>query len=311
MRLRLLYILTFVFLLGHYGSMKMPLSAKPKKKVQQPSVEQLLLGISETSPAQWPQGMPFIYLKDRIDMTLSPEIPLEEADTLAQIGSIWHYDSMVSEEDWMGQELLQLRFISPQGRAYRFSTGRPMSAVSDTTYHPVISCLFPQQIVQRVDEVFRARTLYILINDDRLTYPADTISDQRHEKFVPVQIDSVCYGTEIAPIRFCFHNNGEAGWADTSLPNARELSASTPISRFFSTEDPYLLHSDITPENWNKIRLSQVQLDMTTEEVRLSWGRPSKIEKSNSRSGMIELWYYSNNRILQFWDGRLSKIGIL
>ena len=303
------YIFSFILILA-VCAMSDVLSAKPKKRTN-PSVEQLLQGITETSPAQWPQGMPFVYLNERIDMTLTPEQPLEEVDTLPQKGSVWYYDSMVSEEDWMGQELLQLRFVSPQGRAYRYSTGRPMSAVADTTYHPVITCIYPQQLIQRIDEVFRARTLYLLINDDRLTYPADTVADQRHEKFVPVTIDSVCFGTEIAPIRFCFHNGEEAGWADTSLPSARELSTTTPISRFFATEDPYLQHPDITPENWNRIRWSQVQLDMTTEEVRLSWGRPSKIEKGASRSGMIEYWYYSNNRILQFWDGRLSKMGIL
>ena len=285
--------------------------AKPKKRVSEPNVEQLLQGVSETSPAQWQQGMPFVYLNDRIDMTLTPELPLEEADTLPQKGTIWHYDSMVSEEDWMGQELLQLRFLSPQGRAYRFSTGRPMSVVSDTTYRPVISCIYPLQLIRQIDESFRARTLYLLINDDRVIYPADTLADQRHEKFVPVTIDSVCFGTEIAPIRFCFHNGEEAGWADTALPGVRELSATTPISRFFATEDPYLAHPDITPQNWEKIRWSQVQLDMTTEEVRLSWGRPTKVEKGTSRSGLIEYWYYSNNRILQFWDGRLSKMGIL
>lgn len=287
------------------------LSAKPKKRVQQPNVEQLLHGLKELSPAQWQQGMPFIYLNDHIDMTLTPEVPMEEFDTISQKGSIWRYDSMVSEEDWMGQELLQLRFVSPQGRFYRYSTGRPMSAVADTTYHPVISCVYPQELIRKIDEIFRARTLYILINDDRLTYPADTVSDQRHEKFVPVTIDSVCYGTEIAPIRFCFHNGKEQGWADTMLPGARELSAAMPISRFFATEDPYLAHPDIRPEIWTRIRLSQVELDMTTEEVRLSWGRPSKVERGASRSGMVELWYYSNNRILQFWDGRLSKMGIL
>lgn len=287
------------------------LYAKPKKQLKQPNVEQLLQEVRESSPSQWPQGMSFVYLNERIDMTLSPEIPMEEYDTIMQKGSIWHYDSMVSEEDWMGQELLQLRFISPQGRAYRYSTGRPMTVVSDTTYHPILSCMYPQELIKKTDDIFRARTLYILINDDRLVYPADTVSDQRHEKFVPVKIDSVCFGTEIAPIRFCFHNGEEAGWADTVLPSKRELTAAMPISRFFSTEDPYVQHPDITPEIWSKIRMSQVQLDMTTEEVRLSWGRPSKVDKGASRSGMVEYWYYSNNRILQFWDGRLSKMGIL
>lgn len=303
-----IYMRVGVFLLTLI--MALPLMAKPKKNVE-PTVEELLQGLSESSPARWPQGMPFVYLNERVDMTLMPEIPSEEADTLPQKGTIWQYDSMVSEEDWMGQELLQLRFLSPQGKAYRFSTGRPMTAVSDTTYRPVLTCMYPQDLMKKVDEIFRARTLYILINDDRLTYPADTVSDQRHEKFVPVTIDSVSYGTEIAPLRFYFHNGEEVGWADTSLPNYRELSSAMPVGRFFSTTDPYMAHPDITPEIWQKIRWSQVQLDMTAEEVRLSWGRPSRVERGASRSGMMELWYYSNNRILQFWDGRLSKMGIL
>lgn len=310
MKTSMFYIWILVIALIN-GALTFPVGAKPKKNVTTPSVEELLKGVTESSPSRWPQGMPFVYLKDRIDMTLVPEVPSEEMDTMAQKGSVWLYDSMVSEEDWMGQELLQLRFLSPQGRAYRFSTGRPMSAVSDTTYHPVISCMYPQQIIATVDSIFRARSLYILINDDRLTYPADTVSGQSHEKFVTVTVDSVCFGTEISPIRFCFHSEAEAGWADTSLPNVRELSSSIPVSRFFSTVDPYLQHPDITPEIWEKIKWSQVQLDMTSEEVRLSWGRPSKVERAPSRSGMIELWYYSNNRILQFWDGRLNKIGIL
>lgn len=310
MKQRLFYICSLLLAVVFF-TLADNVCAKSKKRVSAPSVEQLLQGILETSPAQWPQGMPFVYLKDRIDMTFAPEQPLEETDTLPQKGSIWYYDSMVSEEDWMGQELLQLRFLSPQGRAYRFSTGRPMSVVSDTTYRPVISCVYPLQLIQQIDETFRARTLYLLINDDRVTYPSDTVADQRHEKFVPVTIDSVYFGTEIAPIRIYFHNGEESGWADTSLPGTRELSATTPIARFFATEDPYLLHPDITPQNWEKIRWSQVLLDMTTEEVRLSWGRPTKVEKGASRSGMIEYWYYSNNRILQFWDGRLSKMGIL
>jgi len=287
------------------------LIAKPKKQKEQPTVEQLLSVVKELSPGQWHRGMRFVCLNDHIDLTLVPENPADAADTISQKGTLWAYDSMVSEEDWMGQELLQLRFISPQGKAHRYSTGRPMSVVSDTTYHPSLSSLYPLSIIEKTDSIFRARTLFILINDERLTYMADSVADQKHEKFVPVLIDSVCYGTEIAPLRFCFHNGEEAGWVDTSLPSVRDLASSMPITRFFATEDPYFHHPDISPEIWSKIRLSQLQYDMTTEEVRLSWGRPSKIEKAASRTGMIELWYYSNNRILQFWDGRLSKIGIL
>lgn len=310
MRFFFVYIKMLFFVL-YCSLMVTSVDAKSKKRLASSNVDDLLKDVTAAAPAFWAQGMPFIYLNDHIDLTLVPEVPSAEFDTIPQKGSIWFYDSMVGEENWMGQELLQLRFISPQGRAYRFNTGRPMSTVSDTTYHPVISCIYPEHIIKEVDSIFRARTLFILLNDDRLTYPADTVSGQKHEKFVTVIVDSVSYGTEVSPIRFYFHSKSESGWADTSLPDMRELASSTPISKFFSTVDPYLQHLDITPEIWEKIRWSQVQLDMTTEEVRLSWGRPTKIERAPSRSGMIELWYYSNNRVLQFWDGRLNKIGIL
>lgn len=304
----LLPILLFCFMspLLLFGRTKKGQSQDPQ------TVADLLVGMGEDAPALWPQGMPFIFMADRIALSLTPEVPLPEVDTLNMRGTRWYYDSMVSEEDWMGQQLLQLRFISPQGRAYRYSTGKPMSAVSDTTYHPAISVLYPESHILRTDSIFRSRTLYILYNDARIFYPADTLSGvATHQKFVPVQIDSVTVGTEVAPICVHFTNSGDKGYFFASLPGSRQTSTSTPLTRYLSVIDPYLPHPDITPEVWSIIQLSQVRVDMTAEEVRLAWGRPSRVERKPSRTGIIEYWYYSNNRILQIWDGRLSRIGIL
>lgn len=276
------------------------------------TVEELLEGLSLASPSLWYQGMPFIFLNRHIGLSLVPEQPSAMPDTADMRGSLWHYDSMVSEEDWMGQQLLQLRFISPDGKAYRYSTGRPLSAMTDTTYHPALSVMYPEALVLAADSLLRARTFYILYNDDRVYYPADSLrGSAQHPKFVPVRIDSVTYGTETAPLRVAFTRGDEQGYFFASLPGSRQIATSTPLTRYLSMSDPYLLHPDITSEVWRKIQYSQVQPDMTTEEVRLAWGRPSRVEKGGARNGVVELWYYSNNRILQFWDGRLSKIGIL
>lgn len=276
------------------------------------TVADLLQGISCPSPALWHQGTPFIFMADRIALSLIPEEPLPAVDTLAMRGTRWYYDSMVSEEDWMGQQLLQLRFISPQGRAYRYSTGRPMSAVADTSYHPAISVLYPESLVQRTDSALRSRTLYILYNDGRVIYPADSLPGAvSHLKFVPVTVDSVTVGSEVAPICVHFSSSDAQGYFYASLPGSRQNATSTSISRFLSLTDPYLQHPDITSEVWSLIQLSQVRVDMTAEEVRLSWGRPSRVESKPSRTRVIEYWYYSNNRVLQMWDGRLSRIGIL
>lgn len=331
---------------------------KPSESVQ-PSVEVLLAPLVHTSPVAWHRGMPFVFVGDRVGLSLVPEVPSVSADTASMYGSVWTYDSMVSEEDWMGQQLLQLRFLSPDGHAYRYSTGRPLATMSDTAYHPAIEPLYPLQLVQQCDSLLRARTLYILYNDERVFYAADSVQGANpHQKFVPVRIDSVTIGNVLAPL--CVHfsvlnaaassvslergttahassgspdrvsaahassgslergttaqvssDSLEHGHFFTSLPGSRQVATSTPITRFLSVTDPYLAHPDITREIWSKIQYSQVQPDMTAEEVRLSWGRPSRVERAPSRNGMIELWYYSNNRILQLWDGRLSKVGIL
>lgn len=276
------------------------------------TLAELLDGLSLASPSQWYQGMPFIFLNERVGLSLTAEVPAEATDTANMRGTRWFYDSMVSEEDWMGQQLLQLRFISPQGHAYRYSTGRPMTAMTDTTYHPALAIMYPEELIRQTDSLLRARTFYILYNDDRIFYPADSLPGMvAHQKFVPVRIDSVTYGTETAPLRVAFTKGDEQGYFLASLPGSRQNATSTPLTRYLSMTDPYDQHPDITSEIWSKIQYSQVQPDMTSEEVRLSWGRPSRVERGPSRNGVVEFWYYSNNRILQFWDGRLSKIGIL
>lgn len=290
------------------------MSGRSRKNVQvQPlSIADILSPLSHTSPVTWYKGMPFVFLADKVGLSMVPEEPLMYADTLSMQGSTWFYDSMVSEEDWMGQQLLQLRFISPAGRAYRYSTGRPMATMSDTTYHPALEVLYPRQLISDCDSLLRAHTLYILYNDERVHYSADSIPGSTlHRKFVPVRIDSITIGNELAPLCVHFSSDEETGYFYTSLPGSRQVATSTPITRFLSPVDPYIAHPDITPEIWSKIQFSQVQPDMTAEEVRLSWGRPSRVERANSRTGIIELWYYSNNRVLQIWDGRLNKIGIL
>ena len=287
--------------------------ARTRKDLEPQTLEDMLPVSSDyLSPSLWHQGMPFVLLRNDMG-TLQPEQAADRSDTLAMLGECWRYDSMVSEEDWMGQQLLQLRFLSPRGAAWRFSTGRPMSVISDPNYQPVLGCLYPQQLIQQVDSALRARTLYILINDERIAYKNDSLNASRHEKFVPVVIDSVACGNELAPLCVFFHRaeGEEQGRFFASLPGSRETGTSTSLSRFLAFADPYLTHPDITPETWQLIRLGNVQLDMTSEEVRLSWGRPTKVEKGASRTGMIEFWYYSNNRVLQIWDGRLYKIGIL
>lgn len=270
------------------------------------SVEQMFADIATLSPYFWQQGKEFVCLKEKVDFTLVPEIVENAVDTVDYKGSVWKFDAIISEEDWMGQQTMALRFMSPSDKAYRFSTNRLMSQASDTTYIPSIFGLYPKSVIDEVDEILRARTLYILINDDRIS-DGDTI---RHDKFVKVNIDSVTYGIEQAPIKVFFrYENGVSAYIYTSLPGSRETQTSTVINKYFSVNDPFKEYPNITEETWSLIQRSQVKIDMTREECRLSLGRPQRVSSYNTKAGVLERWLYPGKGILEFVDGRLIRMG--
>lgn len=279
---------------------------KDSRKKQTETVEQLLAGISVRSPFLWHQGMEFFYLNESINMVLTPETLEVGQDSTDYKGTIWLFDAIVSEEDWMGQQTMALRFLSPEGRAYRFSTDRLLTQGSDTTYIPSISGLYPKGVIEQVDERLKSRTLYILINDDRIS-DGDSV---RYEKFVPVVVDSVTYGTEQAPLEIRYsYENGAKAFLRTSLPGSRENATSTMVTKFFSTTDPYLNYPNIKPDVWKKIQHNEVVMDMTREECRLALGKPLRYETYNTRSGFVERWFYPGSRVYEFWDGRLTRVG--
>jgi len=270
------------------------------------TIEHLLSNIRVSSPSVWHQGKEFYFLNSTLNMTLVQENHVQENDTIDYRGSLWTFDALVSEEDWMGQQTMALRFISPFGKKYRFSTDRLMAQVADTTYYPTIPGLYPKDIIEKIGDVLCARTLYILINDDRVA-DGDSL---KFEKYVPVKVDSVSYGTEIAPITiFYTYENGKSSFVKTSLPGTKENATSTPINKFFSIKNPQNDYPEITSENWKMIQHSEVSVDMTKGECRLSWGKPMRAESYNTRNGLVERWIYSGNRVLEFWGGRLYRVG--
>lgn len=286
----------------------LPLCAKPKSKE---SVAAIMSGIKDTSPSTWEKGKPFFFLNDRIGVSLIPEVPNAAFDTLQQWGRVWTYDSMVSEEDWMGQQLLQLRFISPDGRAYRWNTGKGMSVMTDANYIPSLPMLCPVEQISASEMVLKNRLLYLNVNDERVHYPADTVAHQQHQKFIPVRVDSVRVGLERTPLCVHFHTEDgeEAGFFYTTLPTDQLFGVSTPINRFLQFGDPYYDYPNIRKETWENIKKSIVNIGMTIEECRLSWGRPSKTERIPTRVGYLEQWTYNDGRVLQFLDGSLNRVG--
>ena len=282
------------------------LSARRKaKETPQPTVETLLQGVQLEAPCMWNRGMTFVHLGQNLDPALRPQVPDLAYDTLNYDHTLWTFDGILGEEDWMGRQCMHLLFKSPQGRVYQFSTGRVMSQVNDTTYHPALNLLCALDPVKECDRRLRGKQFYLLINDERLL----TADSLQLTKFVPVRIDSVTVGTEVSPLRIWItHPSGTGASVLTSLPDSRENMTSTPVQRYFSFADPYLKYPNITREVWSLISNNQVRIDMTLEEVRLSWGRPQRFEHYETKGGIIERWHYANRRVLEFVDGRVRRM---
>ncbi len=284
--------------------------ARRNKKAAEPTLEQLVQDIQLASPGLWNQGMEFLYLADAINPSLVPETGSPSADTTHYLRTVWTFQGIVSEEDWMGQQTMHLRFQSPQGNIYRFATGRLMNQLADTAYHPAIPDFLALAPIGQCNQRLQGKTCYLLLNDERLLVP-----DSVHlEKFVPVRIDSITPGTELAPLRVWFtHPQSQGRYTTsllTSLPQSRETSTSTPIQRFFSTTDPYLNYPNIKTDVWQLIRRNQVQQGMTLEECRLALGKPQRFERYPSKQGFVERWHYAERMVLEFVDNRLYRVAM-
>ena len=60
-------------------------------------------------------------------------------------------------------------------------------------------------------------------------------------------------------------------------------------------------------ENWNTILDKKVQIGMTSEMCKMSWGSPEKINRTTTAGKSSEQWVYSNN-YLYFENGVLVAI---
>jgi hypothetical protein len=70
---------------------------------------------------------------------------------------------------------------------------------------------------------------------------------------------------------------------------------------------------EITAKPWPEdikqaVVARKVKIGMTDEQVRMSWGRPERINETFTRSGTHEQWIYGSNQYLYFENGKLTTI---
>lgn len=145
---------------------------------------------------------------------------------------------------------------------------------------------------------------YYLITSSRFDM-ADVAYTGR--KFVPVTVEQVSYGNSYYPVSLTLRDDrGEQFRLLMSVDGASVMPRK--FSSMLSLSNPRLNYPDTTDDVWEQIIDGKVKVGMTTNECRLSLGRPADVVRQAGYSSVVEIWTYAGGRSLVFTDGILTSV---
>ncbi|MGI4789153.1 MAG: hypothetical protein ACRYFS_09930, partial [Janthinobacterium lividum] len=151
---------------------------------------------------------------------------------------------------------------------------------------------------------------------DALTSSADqdAFKKVRIKQFSPVKVMDVVPGWYAsAPVRFVVQEEGadqgaqgyvDVHMSDTNIPE--DLKAIDRFQDVFSESDPRIKHA-WPPKVWTALENKQIFMGMTSQQVRMSWGKPREVHKVPSDSS-TEQWVYDPTYLLTLKNGTLENI---
>lgn len=291
----------FLFLLLPFGFAEMTLAQN--RRNEKINEEEIFISNNFPlhAPVKWKPGEQFIYVDSALNITLKPEQPILN-DTTNYKNTSFTFAGIKEQTDWNGNSTLDFIFEA-NNRKYKFESGKSLIQFSDSTYNPLIAGLiwFPE--IQKADSLLAGKTLYILSsewqspNDNLLKYA---------RKFVPVKITNVIPGTAYIPVTILFQDQEGRNYSiGVTLSGTLNTSSRYKFSRIFSFNNPREKYKEIEDSTWTLITEGKLTNGMTQQEVRLSIGKPSEINRIPTYSGLREQWLYNNGTMIQFQDGRI------
>ncbi len=126
----------------------------------------------------------------------------------------------------------------------------------------------------------------------------DALSMVRVGKYSPLKVVDVAPGwDEEKPVRLVLEtHDGKRGFIDVNLSGTNVHKVARHLSRFedhLLVEDPRLKQK-WPASTWKAIENGQIFAGMTAEQVKMSWGEPDKI----TRTEVGELWAYQNGTLV-------------
>ena len=268
-----------------------------RKQVGKPTPEQLFTQSAKAErPSLWRPGKQFVISDSKASIAFGPAMRGE----LLQRGDTIRFAGFSESVTLAGDTVTEIFFNSPYG-TLNVREEVPMANVTGRD-HLDVPFAIDLDLIDSFHKLLKGKTLWILtpsvydINDE----PAKGL------KFDKVTVRNIVPGNDGFPLKMIFSNSAGQTRVVYMTPSSRSLTART-FENIFSLSDPRKRYSNITDENWNKIKRQEIALDMTREECRLALGSPADVEQIGTYGGLMERWTYDNGIYLIFTDGRLTQ----
>jgi hypothetical protein len=166
--------------------------------------------------------------------------------------------------------------------------------------------------LQAARDKWLGKTLWLL-QPNLIAYdePADSYSTVKAPRFSGGKVTDVVAGWDShLPVRLILQTaDGQEGYRDVNVSgtNIRETSRDdNRFDDFFTDTDPKVAHN-WPPKVWDSITAREVFVGMTTDQVRLSWGKPNSTTHIVASGKARDEWVYTSG-ILSFEDNVLTVV---
>lgn len=281
---------------GVEGTKKIELTKSDRKLLAPQPEETFVADIKGTGSDEWKPGKRFYVTDDRAVLAFRQKgMPLDPL-SMHLGGSILTFTGKRESHGLSGEKETSLVFSNGAREfEYPVNTGAGHEEISSDK----LPMMTDMDLVAILDSKLRGRQLWIK-TPQWLSEDGDSF---RGRKYVPVTITKATPGKGVNPYRLDFTDAG-----GKQLHIYMGSSGSRKFQSLFSLSDPLAPYTSVTEEVKELIRDGNVRPGMTKEECRLSLGYPDEADAGHSYSSTLDLWKYSNGRILFFEDGLLKEI---
>lgn len=305
---------------GIESTKKIELSKEDKRSLTPSDEEVLMNDISAMKLRDWMPGKRFMASADKTLLIFEQSGLPEAVASGGFAGSELQFSRCETRKALDGSEELLIIFNSGR-RQLVFNTHKG----KEEAYEKFTSANLPMMIdIDRVEQIsskLKGSTIWTVSS---LWYDGNG-ERKVGKKFIPVEIKGVEAGDSVFPVRISFTpidrtsvRNGQKGGDSVNLVEGKEWSmlmnyggedsGSRQFWSLFSLSDPRLKHKSISDEVWENICSGIVRPGMTKDECRLSLGSPIDTDTGHNYSTLLDIWRYSDGRILRFADGVLVDV---